>query len=217
MKQDALEKSRVLKFRQSNWLKPLNLSRSHFIQALSAIGLSMQLPLLGFRKASAQDVIPKINAAGIELSDKEMYIISTIQDILLPVEGEGPGAREIKADTYLQWVLKDPDMDPEDSKYIIDGIRWTDESAEEIFGLPYTELSADQRMILVNRIIEDGWGDSWLSMLVNYLMEALMADPIYGGNPDEKAWKWLGHYPGYPRPKRKTAYWEIRKTIGEEI
>jgi len=46
-------------------------------------------------------------------------------------------------------------------------------------------------------------GRYWLSLLLNYGLEAMLGDPIYGGNKDKKGWKLLHHHPGRPRPKMK--------------
>jgi gluconate 2-dehydrogenase gamma chain len=37
-------------------------------------------------------------------------------------------------------------------------------------------------------------------MLLDYIMEALLTDPVYGGNPNSIGWQWLKHQPGFPRP-----------------
>ena len=39
-----------------------------------------------------------------------------------------------------------------------------------------------------------------------YLAEALMLDPVYGGNPDMIGWKWLEHQAGFPRPVAGKTY-----------
>ena len=43
-----------------------------------------------------------------------------------------------------------------------------------------------------------------------YLLEALLADPVYGGNTDEVGWKWLGYTAGFPRPPIGKRYFEIK-------
>jgi hypothetical protein len=41
------------------------------------------------------------------------------------------------------------------------------------------------------------------------ILEAFFGDPVHGGNPDEVAWKWVGHTPGFPRPTEKN--WQPRE------
>ena len=43
---------------------------------------------------------------------------------------------------------------------------------------------------------ETRWGRAWLSLLLYYIFEALLSDPVYGGNPDGIGWQWLEHQPG---------------------
>ena len=39
-----------------------------------------------------------------------------------------------------------------------------------------------------------------------YIFEALLSDPVYGGNPEGIGWRWLGHRPGFPRPNQRNRY-----------
>jgi gluconate 2-dehydrogenase gamma chain len=50
------------------------------------------------------------------------------------------------------------------------------------------------------------WGRAWLSLLLYYIFEALLSDPVYGGNPGEIGWRWLEHQPGFPRPPADKIY-----------
>ncbi len=50
------------------------------------------------------------------------------------------------------------------------------------------------------------WGRNWLSLLLYYIFEALLADPVYGCNPNGIGWKWLEHQPGFPRPPADKIY-----------
>ena len=55
----------------------------------------------------------------------------------------------------------------------------------------------------------------WLSKHLTLIFEALLCDPIYGGNPDEIGWSWLRHNPGEPRPTKELAYPNILDYIQE--
>jgi gluconate 2-dehydrogenase gamma chain len=62
----------------------------------------------------------------------------------------------------------------------------------------------------VFRIIEkSNWGYRWLSLNLLNIFEALLADPIYGGNPNEIGWRWLEHTPGFPRPTPDNMYGKL--------
>jgi len=47
--------------------------------------------------------------------------------------------------------------------------------------------------------------------LLTYLLEALLADPVYAGNPNGIGWKWLQHQPGFPRPTKNKKYFKLDK------
>ena len=52
----------------------------------------------------------------------------------------------------------------------------------------------------------------WLSTLITYTLEALLSDPLYGGNTNGIGWKWLGHDPGNPRPSADKIYGRLGRT-----
>ena len=104
-------------------------------------------------------------------------------------------------------------MDPEEIEYIIDGIGWVDETAEENFSKRYTQLSQREKEELIADISNESWGSSWLSVILTFIFEALLSDPQYGGNPDKIGWDWLKYYPGYPRPTEPLLYPEILTTV----
>jgi gluconate 2-dehydrogenase gamma chain len=56
-------------------------------------------------------------------------------------------------------------------------------------------------------------GRNWLSLLLTYLLEALLADPVYGGNPDGIGWTWLEHQPGYPAPPRDKSWYKLASPV----
>ncbi len=140
-------------------------------------------------------------------------MVRIIQQILFPDDGFGPGAMEIHADRYLEWVLSDERMDSEDRNYILKGFNWIDESSSEHYKKNFLQLTGEEKIKLIEKVSQTGWGESWLSIMMNYILEALLSDPQYGGNPEGKGWKWLSHYPGYPRPVPGLLYPEIFETL----
>lgn len=195
-------------------LTPLMLNRKLFLQLLAAFGVVAPFPLLALKNAKSQSTFKPHSKPDDLLSDWQRSILSSVQAILFPSDGNGPGAGEINAQLYLQWVLTDPQLEVEDKNYILNGIEWVNETALESYAVDYLELSPDQQKELVRKITAEDWGASWLSILLTYILEALLADPLYGGNTDESGWKWLEHYPGYPRPTKQTIYANINNTIG---
>jgi gluconate 2-dehydrogenase gamma chain len=117
------------------------------------------------------------------------------------------------ADKYLLWVLSDERMDPEEKEYIINGIGWVDETAEENFSKNFVKLTQAEREKLIGDVSKETWGRSWLGVILTFIFEALLSDPQYGGNTDEIGWDWLHHNPGQPRPTKKLLYPQIFETV----
>jgi len=140
------------------------------------------------------------------LNETEWLNLFAVQDILLPSAENSPGAREINAAAYLQWVISDTSLDPADTQFLKNGLTWLDEEAQKSFGQGFSLLNTEQANQLLREISGMGWGERWLSMMLLYLFEALLTDPVYGANPDGTGWKWLGHFPGLPRPDAKNRY-----------
>lgn len=147
------------------------------------------------------------------LSNYQLLIVNSVQEILFPDDENGPGAADINASDYLIWVLSDTEKDPDEVQYIINGIGWVDETAEEEYSKKYFDLSQNEREHLIAIISKEAWGESWLSVILTFIFEALLCDPQYGGNPESIGWKWLEHNPGQPRPKGELLYPEVLNII----
>ncbi len=148
-----------------------------------------------------------------KLSSDQLSLIESVQKILLPSDENGPGAYDVMADKYLQWVLSNVRMDPEEIEYIINGADWVEETAVENFSNSYLKLSQTDKEILISQIANEPWGRSWLSVILTFIFEALLSDPQYGGNPNNIGWDWLLHNPGFPRPTELLIYPEILTTV----
>lgn len=180
-----------------------HLSRRKFMGSLLTGAMVTALPTIANSSLSNQKV----------LSDKQLAIVSSVQQIMFPSDNNGPGAYDILADKYLLWVLSDERMDPEEKEYILYGIGWVEETANEEYSSSYSSLSEEQKKDLISLISKENWGNSWLSVILSFIFEALLCDPQYGGNPDGIGWQWLDHNAGFPRPTKQLLYPEIINTI----
>ena len=183
------------------------LSRKKFIGSIFMAGTMVGIPMSSVIGSS-------INGTEI-LSQNQFSIVESVQKILYPSDGNGPGAYDVMADRYLLWVLSDKRMDPEEKEYIINGIGWVDETAEENFSKDYSQLTLSEKEILLADISKETWGSSWLGVILTFIFEALLSDPQYGGNTDEIGWEWVHHNPGYPRPTEALLYPEIFATVSK--
>ena len=199
--------------RASNQIQSQKMHRREFAKSLIAAGLLTQIPLFtAFKSAPASS--PYKTKTDL-LNSGQMEIVREVQQYLFPNDGNGPGASQLKADDYLLWVLSDPHKDPADTKYILDGIGWVDETADEEYGKAFKQLNTSEKEELVAFIANEAWGSSWMSIILTYIFEALIADPQYGGNVNESGWKWLNHYPGNPRPTESLLYGNILNTVNK--
>jgi len=143
----------------------------------------------------------------IDFSEQQKKILSAVQTHLFPGHAGSPGALEINALPYLQFVIAQSDFDADSRNLIFNGVESLQEAGMEQFGHGFEDLDfAPKERLLRHLADHTSWGRNWLSLLLYYLFEALLADPVYGGNPDGIGWKWLEHQPGFPRPTPDKIY-----------
>lgn len=139
----------------------------------------------------------------LALTSSEDKIILAVQEHLFPKTKEAPSSQEINAREYLHLVLHDQTLDIRDRQFIKNGIKWLEEETQEKYNRSFINLSFKEKETIFQEISKVRWGEGWLSSLLSYIFEALLSDPIYGGNPSGIGWKWLNHQTGHPRPKYK--------------
>ncbi len=139
-------------------------------------------------------------------NQRQKEIIEIVQNFLFPSDGDGPGAKEINAKKYLQWVILDTEMDKDEIEYIFSGIKWIEETAQEEKETSFLQLNEKEQEEVLIFIAQQSWGESWYSVLLTFIFEALLSDPVYGSNPVGIGWKWLNHNSGDPRPGENQKY-----------
>jgi len=145
------------------------------------------------------------------LPEDPWHTLAVVQEHLFPSETDSPGAKEINALEYLRNVTKDHVIDSDEKEFILNGVKWLNDLALEKHEAGFTSLSQSQRMGMLHEITKSKAGRRWISKLLSYILEALLCDPVYGGNPDGIGWKWLEHHPGFPRPPVNKRYWDLLK------
>ncbi len=136
---------------------------------------------------------------------RDWLTIAIVQNHLFPSEPDSPGAVEINALHYLHDFLNNPATDPLDSEFIHSGSRLLQQSTDGALSL--SDQSIEQREITLRQFEKTNDGRRWLVTILNYVLEALLTDPVYGGNPDRIGWQWLEHRAGEPRPPMNKRYW----------
>jgi len=137
-------------------------------------------------------------------------VLAAAQDHLFPSELGAPGAREIRALAYLQGVLADPRGDREEQRFILKGVDRLEDLSRRRHQASFVALDSIRREQVLREVANAKPGENWLSTLLLYLCEALLTDPVYGGNPDGIGWAWLEHQPGFPRPTPDKRYGALK-------
>lgn len=169
--------------------------------------------------ALSTDVSAKIKNKDIAktILTQPWLTLSEVQEHLFPRSANinndesSPGAKDINAIGYLYTMLHTFDADIDEQKFIIKGISWLDGMANTMAGAPFLKLNKINRERVLKTISESDTGETWLSTLLRYIFEALLTDPVYGGNTNSMGWQWLEHQPGFPRPPENKKYWKLRK------
>jgi len=210
-RKERTDRSRDFSCFIAGWRQQL-LSRRRFMQraiattaaagaGLHAVNAFTGTTLVETGKAGRQD---EIRSAAGGWSAHALQTLAAVQDHLFP-RGDGvsdidaPGADDINALAYLQSALEDPSL-AEDRQFIHNGVGWLDDLSATTYEKNFLQLDRDGREALLRDIAKSSAGDNWLSTLLLYIFEALLTDPVYGGNPGGIGWAWLEHTPGFPRP-----------------
>lgn len=192
----------------ADWRAAL-LDRRSFLVRLAGGSLAALFGAAGAALAGAGD---RASAAPLPLlSEPERWaIIDAVQRRLFPTEPQAPGAAEIHALAYLQTALRAVDRDPGEGEFVLQGAQWLEQLAGDPptpFGRRFLAMDGAAQERLLRRIAASEAGENWLSTLLVHILEALLTDPIYGGNPGGIGWAWLRHTPGFPGPR--VPYWQL--------
>lgn len=132
-------------------------------------------------------------------------VISAVQEVLFPKGLEAPSASEFGATPYLLNVSTHSSFWSDDLKLLVNGATLLINEYNNFLNMNPTEQNEALRAF----VSTNSKGESWVSLLLFYTLEALLADPIYGGNNNQVGWRWLKHKTGQPQPKKMWAE-EIR-------
>jgi hypothetical protein len=131
-----------------------------------------------------------------------LQTIGMVYRDLFPDSDRAPSADDINANIYLNKILNHSRVTDENKTFIRNGVKWLNEESVAKYKKVYTKLSKLQRQKILQEIADTRWGDSWIETIMTYFFEAMLGDPVYGGNRDGIGWKWLEHKPGLPRPRK---------------
>lgn len=180
-------------------------NRRVFLKQTGAAALLAGLIL--YKPCIAKTLVEADGVDGTVFSTTQKSLLSAVQMHLFPADGDGPSAIDINALGYLEWALTDvKNIEDGDPAYIIKGIVWLEKLAIDTMKQGFMTLSTKQQHTVIESFSQSERGDNWLSLLVYYLLEALLLDPVYGGNTNMLGWKWIEHQAGFPRPSKTKNY-----------
>ncbi len=183
--------------------KPL-INRRQFIQLVAAS--SAGWPVLSF--AEKQVLGQQAELVYKNLPDPWLSI-AEVQEHLFPADDTSPGAKDIYALRFLRNMLDAPDAETEEKEFIIKGVGWLNDLSVKNHQQVFVKLNTTEKEKVLRTIEGSSAGSRWLNLMMTYLIEALLSDPVYGGNKDKQGWQWLEHAPGFPTPTTEQVYFKL--------
>ena len=178
------------------------LSRRKFIQYLTVAVSSYPLSSLAINRKQSNNSQPY----------KEPWLtLSKVQEHLFPSEPDSIGSEDINALGYLQNMMDTPDFPKDEKELISNGVTWLDDLAKQQYAKKFIKLNTGEKEKILRQIENSNAGSRWLSLLLTYLLQAIVADPVYGGNPEGIGWQWLEHQSGFPRPIESKKYFKLKQ------
>jgi gluconate 2-dehydrogenase gamma chain len=159
----------------------------------------------------------RLQPASVTALDEPWKTIAAVQQHLFPAEEDSPGAEDIQALAYLQNMLTAADISASEREHISNGAGWLNDLSIKIYQRKFIQLDASSREKILRKIEQSRAGSRWLSLLMTYLIEALLSDPVYGGNKNSTGWKWLEHKPGFPTPTADKKYFNLGHIVKRRI
>ncbi len=130
---------------------------------------------------------------------------------LLPSSATGPSAIDIKATAYLFQVMTVQPTEQDEKDFILKGVGWLNDYANSQKSKPFAMLDFTDKEQLLLGISRSRAGENWLNTLLGYILQAMLAPPSYGGNPNNIGYQWLEHQAGFPIPQEGQRYYELPK------
>jgi len=193
------------------WFKEKELSKRVLAQKVSrrnilksAAGATGMMALPAF----ALDSQIQASLVSAKQTDPWLTLDATLAH-LLPISATGPSADDINALPYLYQVMTVQPTAANEKEFIVKGVGWLNSFANSEYSKAFVLLSIDEKELLLRSISRSRAGENWINTLLNYIFEAMLTPPSYGGNPKGIGWQWLEHKAGFPLPEKGQRYFEL--------
>jgi hypothetical protein len=154
-------------------------------------------------RARARGAVPV--GPGRVLTAGEWTTLAAVQETLWPAGDGCPGARDLNATAVLDAALADPDTPPIQLTWVRGGLPTLRDLAAARGAASFEALDAAGREAVLGAFRDRPEGSGWIRLVLGYTLEAVLGDPVHGGNVAEAGWTWAGYEPGDPRPASKEA------------
>lgn len=144
--------------------------------------------------------VPPVPPVGKALSREEARTLAAVQETLWPPGDGVPGAAALRATEVLDAALADPDTPPVVATWVRAGLPRLHEAAAARGASRFEALDASAQEAVLVAVRETADGAGWIRLVLRYTLEAVLGDPVHGGNVGEAGWAWAGFEPGAPRP-----------------
>ncbi len=146
-------------------------------------------------------------ARRVTFDKKQTLILKPLLLELFPADNNGPSAEDINAFDYISWALSDEKNNADgDEAFIKKALNTLNQQCLTQYKNPFYRLNEQQKQQSIALFTQNKIGENSVSLLIYYIAEALLLDPIYGGNTQQAGWHWLEHQAGYPRPDKQVNY-----------
>lgn len=185
-------------YQTPEWYEARQKSRRQFLKSAAVVSTVSIMPVSAFANIETES-----------LKDDPWRTLNAVLNHLLPASDTGPGAEEIQALNYLYVLITEQPIEHDEKDFIKKGVGWLNGFTQQQHKLNFSELNFEQKETALRGIARSRAGENWISTLLSYIFEAMLAPSSYGGNPDGVGWKWLEHQAGFPMPDKGKRYFEL--------
>ncbi|MBL0709468.1 MAG: gluconate 2-dehydrogenase subunit 3 family protein [Colwellia sp.] len=186
------------------WFTQKKRSRRNFLKSAAGATGIVALPSLAISSKQQAQLI------NLKKSDPWLTLEATLAHLLPESEVlKDLNAQNINALAYLHQVMTVQPTEPAEKAFILKGVSWLNDFSHSQQSKPFVQLSLSEKESILREISNSRAGENWLSTLLNYIFEAMLTPPAYGGNPDGIGWQWLEHQGGFPLPQEGQRYFEL--------
>jgi len=146
---------------------------------------------------------PYIDAKEISAFEKQFKAVEptlkAVHEHLFPEGSKLPSAKSMHLTQFLFETMMHKSFDRDIKAFVLEGA----EELEKREKGDFVSLSKAKKEIALREYEKTAYGSSWLLRMMTLSLEGLFSDPIYGSNIQEKGWRAISSYGGFPRPRSR--------------